>query len=83
MIDEATITKLVNEAVNAIPLMTIYDMALKNIDIDAMQDVQDLTREELCANMAVGGFIAGVRFTLENLEIQKDDTAIDYKISQD
>lgn len=73
MIDEATIANLVNEAVSAIPIMTVYDMALKNIDISALQSAQDLTRDELCANMAMGGFIAGIRFTLENLEIHPDD----------
>lgn len=72
MIDEATITRLVNEAASTVPIMTVYDMALKNIDIEAMQAAQALTREELCANMAMGGFIAGIRFALENIEIKSD-----------
>ena len=76
MLDEATITKLVNEAASAVPIMTVYNMALKNIDIEAMQATQSLTREELCANMAMGGFIAGIRFTLENLEIREDDAGM-------
>lgn len=76
MLDEATITKLVSEAASAMPIMTVYNMALKNIDIEAMQATQSLTREELYANMAMGGFIAGIRFTLENLEIREDNAGM-------
>ena len=72
--DETTINRLVNGAVSATPLMTAYDMALKYIDLEAMQAAQPLTNEELCANMAMAGFIAGIRFALENLEIKDDGT---------
>lgn len=77
MMDESTITKLVDEAISAIPGEYIYDMALKYVNLDALQSMPDLTQEELCANMAGGGFIAGIRFTLEHIEIHPKEPGAD------
>lgn len=72
--EKTEINRLIEEAVKMVPIMDVYNMALSYVDVAAMQAAGDITREELCANMALGGFCAGIRFTLENLET-KDEGA--------
>lgn len=77
ILDKQTIDKLVNEAATTVPIMDVYDMALSNIDLEAMKaaEAEGITRDDLCANMAMGGFMAGIRFTLENLDLKEVEDA--------
>lgn len=72
MFDERNIQELIDDAVASIPPREVYKMALQNIDVEAMKAAKTIKREELCIKMAMGGFLAGVRFTLENLDISDD-----------
>lgn len=73
--DKQAIDKLVNEAATTVPIMEVYDMALSNLDLEAMKATEGITREDLCANMAMAGFMAGIRFTLENLDLKEVEDA--------
>ena len=65
------IEKLMSEAMNVISPENMYSKALEYIDMEAMAKAENLTMEELSVNMAVGGFRAGMKFALENIDITK------------
>lgn len=67
-LDEETIERLANEAIEKVTAKNIYDMSLKHVDFEAMKAVDDLTAFDVAATFAVAGFDEGIRFALKNLD---------------
>ena len=66
---ESDIRSLINDVVENMNPNDILDAALKHIDLDAMKKSDPpLSKTEIYSNIAMGGFIAGIDFTLRNLE---------------
>lgn len=63
--------RLVQEAVAELGFQRIYEMSLKYIDTDAIKKAGDLTQEEIKSTFVGAGFVAGLYFALENLEIEE------------
>lgn len=70
--DKGTVNRLIAEAVNALGADEIYSLALGHIDAAKMADMKGLTAAEIAANFSVAGFIAGIKYTLENIETQEE-----------
>lgn len=73
--NEETIQRLVDEAVIGLGAQKIYSLALPNVDVEAMKEAEPITRDEWAATLATAGFMAGIRFTLENLTQTDEDPA--------
>lgn len=56
-----------------IPAEHIYKLAERNIDLVKLAS-SNPTSNEILTNYAIGGFIAGIRFALENIEARPDET---------
>lgn len=77
-ITQDNIQRLIDEAVEEITPQGILDMANKYIDFEAIQKLeQPISSLELATSWAVAGFVAGIRFTLENIDLKEvsDETA--------
>ncbi len=71
--DEQTVERLVKEALEIMPAIDIYNQSIKNVDIEALQDAQSVSTEDIAATFAVAGFAEGIRFVLRNLTIKADE----------
>lgn len=75
-IDEQTIQRLMDEASNTVTPDDRYGRALDYIDMDTLKrwyTPGTITPDELAMTAAAAGFMAGMRYTLENLNILDDD----------
>lgn len=70
--DEATITRLIREALSYLSADEILSLANKHINIKEFKDSQPMTKDELIDTFVVAGFAAGIEFSLRNLEAQND-----------
>ncbi len=68
--NEETIQRLISEAVGALGAQRIYSLALPYVDVEAMKAAEPIIRDEWAAALAAAGFMAGIRFTLENLTVK-------------
>lgn len=69
---EENISTLINEAIETLGIEEIYNLTLNNFDSEKVEQTQDgLTREEIAYNFAICGFIAGIRYTLENITLEE------------
>lgn len=66
-ITEENIQRLMNEALEALGADGIYSMSLPYIDFETLQNDDSLTQRDMQATLTAAGFLAGIRFTLENL----------------
>ncbi len=72
-LDNATIARLINEAVTGLGAQSIYNASLPYVDFEALKAAQPVSNDDLCATFATAGFAAGIKFALENLEIIDDE----------
>ena len=74
MLDPDNIKGLVDEVLAVMNPKDVYEMALQNLNLKALKEEKNITRTELNIIMATGGFVAVIRFALENLELSDDET---------
>lgn len=71
--DPKKVQALINGALDIIGHEQVYLLSLKEIDLEALKNANPpLTREELVRNFSFAGFVAGIRFTLLNLDVQDE-----------
>lgn len=70
--DEATITRLIREALSYLSADKILGLVSKHINIKKLKDLQPITKDELIDTFVVAGFAAGIEFSLRNLEARSD-----------
>lgn len=70
--DEATITRLIKEALSYLSADKILGLAIKHIDIQKFKDSQPMTKDELIDTFVTAGFAAGIEFALRNLEAKNE-----------
>ena len=66
--------RLVNEALKILSDDDIYRMALERVDKNILAEWKQNppSAELLCKTFAFAGFISGMAFTMENLEVKDD-----------
>ena len=69
--NDDTIRRLQDEAVKALGVDRVYSLSLPYVDAEAMEKAEPITRDEWAATLATAGFMAGIRFTLENLDMKE------------
>lgn len=67
-----SIEELISQLLEKIPAEHIYKLAERNIDLVKLAS-SNPTSNEILTNYAIGGFIAGIRFALENIEARADE----------
>ena len=72
-IKKEQIIDLVNEAVEGLGAYEIYNRALTHVDVADLYKRQPLSAEEISMHFSVAGFMEGIAFALENLEIHDDE----------
>lgn len=73
-LDEKTIARLISEAVDSLGIEGAYDLSTRYLDMEAIAREKALTSEEIAKNFALAGLCAGIRYTLENLDIAEDNS---------
>ena len=75
-ITKEDIKQLINEAVSGLGADWIYRESMKYLNVEAMRNEsknKPFTAEEIGTNFAVAGFMAGIEFALQNIQITDDD----------
>lgn len=62
------VNRLITEAVESLGMNEIYSLSLRHVDFNRLHEMEPLTQEELAKNCATAGFIAGMKYTLENFD---------------
>ena len=71
-ITEENIQQLMTEALEGIGADGIYAMSLPYIDFETLQNDDSLTQDDIQATLTAAGFLAGIRFTLQNITKAED-----------
>ena len=72
-LDDKTIKDLIDEAINMVGIEEIYKMSFDYVDLEALQETQPVSKTELCATFSAAGFAAGIKFTLQYLEVSREE----------
>lgn len=62
------INRLIAEAVDGLGVNEIYNLSLCHVDFKRLREMEPITQEEFAKNSAIAGFIAGMKYTLENFD---------------